>query len=218
VELPREPGPILVVLELEVQPDSGAADLPLTLLTPDDTRLGDLRASWDGGDLSLRILQLRPHYWEGTVRLPGPDVVPGTGYPAGVTGGIRSAPRSPVTVRIAYRLDGGWEDEGRITVPVPAPAWVPVDPHPETFRARVRVPKGITVTESFPTSVVARPVGSGGGSYEVTLQGMPSMLILRVVLGEAPALTMELLLDGLVVFVLALMGLAGLRYLGKGTS
>lgn len=216
--LAPEAGPISVALELEIRPDSGAVDLPLTLLTPGDTRLSDLRASWNGGDLSLRILRLRPHYWTGTVRLPGSQQASTTGDPGAQGPGSGSGPRPPVTVRITYRLEGGWEDEGRITVPVPAPAWVPEDPHPETFRARVRVPKGLTVTESFPTSVVARPDGPGGGRYEVALQGMPSMLILRVVRGEAPALSLELLLDGLVVLTLVLMGLAGLQYLRKGSS
>lgn len=215
-DLIQGPGPIPVTLELDVRPDSEAVDLPLTLLTPEDTRLSDLRASWEGGDLSLRVLQLRPHYWTGTVRLPVPTETPATGDSGAEARSLEPASRSPVTLRIAYRVDGGWEGGRRIVVPVPAPTWVPEDPHPGTFRARVRVPEGLTVTESFPTSVVARPDGAEGGTYEVALQGMPSMLVLRVAQGEAPALTLEGVLDVLVVMVLVLMGLAGLRYLRKG--
>jgi hypothetical protein len=215
-DLTSGPGPIPVILELDVHPDSGAVDLPLTLLTPEDTRLSDFRASWDGGDLSLRVLQLRPHYWTGAIRLPDPEGTPNVGGSREEVRGIDPGSRSTVTLRVAYRVNGGWEEGRRIVIPVPAPTWVPEDPHPGTFSARVRVPEGLTVTESFPTSVVARPDGAEGGTYEVALQGMPSMLVLRVSQGEAPALTLEVVLDVLVVMVLVLMGLAGLRYLRKG--
>jgi hypothetical protein len=63
--------------------------------------------------------------------------------------------------------------------------------------------------------VVGRPEEAEGGTYEVALQGMPSMMVLRVTEGAAPFLTLERVLDALVLSVLAVMGLAGLRYLRK---
>jgi hypothetical protein len=84
--------------------------------------------------------------------------------------------------------------------------------------ARVTVPEGLTVTESFPTSVVGRPRGAEGGVYEVALQGVPSVLLLRVVQGEAPFLNLERALDILVIATLLAMGVAGVRFLKGGAT
>ncbi|MGW8268133.1 MAG: hypothetical protein ACWGSQ_17330, partial [Longimicrobiales bacterium] len=193
--------PIPVEMEYRLLPDSGSREVGLTLLSPGSTRLLALRASWAGGTLPLTLLELRPHYWSGSVTLPTRE-------------GERPAPA--LTLRLTYEVDGGWEGPGRATVPILAVTWVPRDPHPRTFVARVDVPAGVTVTESFPTSVVTRPRGAEGGSYEMALQGVPAMLVLRTVQGEAPFLTLEGILDGFVVAVLLLIGALGVRYLKGG--
>ena len=64
--------------------------------------------------------------------------------------------------------------------------------------------------------MVRRPEGAGGGSYQVALQSVPSMLILRMAEGEAPFLTLERILDILVVSILLVMGLLGVRFLRGG--
>jgi hypothetical protein len=197
VMLPAGPSPIPVTLEYRLSPDPGAGSVDLSLLTPDGVALSDLRATGPGGESLLRLRELRPHYWTGSVPLP-----PGVTSPS---------------VLLRYTVDGGWSEEGRVTVPIPAVTWVPADPSSGTFVATVRVPEGITVTESFPTSVTRRPEGSEGGLYEVALQSVPSLLILRIVHGEAPFLGLERILDILVVLALLGMGAAGVRYL-KGAE
>jgi hypothetical protein len=198
VRLPREGGPILVTLEYRLFPEAGSGEIGVTLLTPGDTRLTAIQASWGGDAFALRIPELRPHYGSGTVALP--------------SGG------TPLTLHLSYVVEGAWSGDGRVTVPIPAVSWIPRDPHPRTFVARVEVPEGLTVTESFPTSVVQRPRGAEGGSYEMTLQGVPSMLVLRVVQGEAPFLNLERVLDILVIATLLVMGAAGVRFLKGGEN
>jgi len=201
VRLPSPGARIPVTMEYRLLPDSGSREVGLTLLSPGSTRLLAVRASWAGGSLPLKLLELRPHYWTGSVTLP--------------TGGERS-PAPPLTVGLTYEVDGGWEESGRATVPILAVTWVPRDPHPRTFVARVEVPAGVSVTESFPTSVVTRPRGAEGGPYEMALQGVPAMLVLRTVQGEAPGVTLEGILDTFVLVFLLLMGALGIRYLKGG--
>jgi hypothetical protein len=190
-------------MEYRLLPDSGSREVGLTLLSPGSTRLLAVRASWAGGSLPLKLLELRPHYWSGSVTLPAVE---------------EGSPGQPLTLGLTYEVEGGWEDSGRATVPILAVSWVPRDPHPRTFVARVEVPAGVTVTESFPTSVVERPRRAEGGPYEMALQGVPAMLVLRTVQGEAPFVTLEGILDLFVVVTLLLMGALGIRYLKGGRA
>lgn len=198
VGLPSPGTPIPVAMEYRLLPDSGSREVGLTLLAPGNTRLLAARASWAGGSLPLKLLERRPHYWSGSVTLPS-----GGGF----------GPGDPVSVGLTYEVDGGWEESGRASVPVLAVSWVPRDPHPRTFVARVEVPAGVTVVESFPTSVMERPRGAEGGTYEMALQGVPAFLVLRTVQGEAPFVTLEGILDAMVVLTLLIMAGFGVRYL-----
>jgi hypothetical protein len=192
--LPLDPGPVEVRLTLRVLPEGGTRDLPLTLLTADSTRVQGLTV--DGAP--LQMVEVRPHYWTALLPLPGGDT---------------SA--EGLTLELAYTVLGGWSQQDRITLPIPAPAWIPRDPQPRTFIATVLVPPGLGVTESFPTSVTERPDGTKGGDYQVTLQSVPSMMILRVARGEMPLLTAERLLDVSVVLLLVVMGALGIGYLRR---
>ena len=196
VELPSVPEPVSVSLTYGLQPGPGATEVGFTLLAPGNTAVRAVETRLDDGRLPLRLDEIRPRYWTGAVPLPA------VGQPN-------------LTLQIDYLVDGAWGDDGRIVLPLITPGWIPQDPHPRTFVAGIMVPPGITVTESFPTSVVARPVGASGGRYEIALQGVPAMLVLRVVPGEAPFLSLERLLDILVVALLLVMGALGLRYLRR---
>ena len=194
VDLPGAPGLLPVFLEYDLRPEPGTREVELTLLAPGATRLEAPDLGWGESDLALRLSEIRPRYWTGTLSLPGGRA-------------------DSLTLRISYRVAESWEEGGRIVLPLLVPAWAPQEPHPRTFVAGIHVPPGLTVTESFPTSVVMRPDGAEGGRYEVALQGVPAMLVLRVVQGEAPFLTLERVLDILVVGALLIMGALGIRYL-----
>lgn len=196
VRLPPSPGSVPVVLEYRLLPEPGGRHVELALLSPEGLRLVDLRATGPGGDEPLQLPELRPRYRKGSVRLaPGEEAQ---------------------DLLLRYSVEGGWSDDGRILLPIPAVTWAPEEPTPRTFVATVEVPQGITITESFPTSVTRRPRGSEGGPYEMTLQAVPSVLILRVSAGEPPFLGLEGILDTLVVLALLAMGMAGIRYLKGG--
>jgi hypothetical protein len=196
VELPAIPEPVPVSLVYVLQPGPGATEVEFTLLAPGATAIGGLEARWDGGSLPLRMEEIRPRYWTGALRLPAVD-------------------RPSLSLQIDYLVDGAWGDDGRIALPLITPGWVPQDPHPRTFVAGITVPPGLTILESFPTSVVARPETAQGGRYEIALQGVPAMVVLRTVPGEAPFLTLERFLDILVVSLLLVMGAFGVRYLRR---
>jgi hypothetical protein len=156
--------------------------------------------------------KVREHYWEGSVGLPSgalPSVgLPSVGLPSGTT-----VPRDSITLQISYLVEGGWDEDGRATIPLVVPRWVPFEPLPETFTARIAVPEGLTVSSSFPTSVTRKPRPGSEGNYELGLQGVPAMLILRTEPGSGSFLTVERILDLVVILILLVMGAAGLRYL-----
>jgi hypothetical protein len=184
---------VQVHLILRVLPEEGVRELPVTLLSPAPTRLEELTVN----GTPLEMVEERPFFRTASLPLPQGDTFEG------------------VTVELAYTVHGAWEEGGRVTVPVPAPLWLPQDPQPATFVANLRIPPGVGVLESFPTSVALRPDGTNGGDYRVTLQSVPSMLILRMVDGEMPLLTVERVLDAGVVLLLVVMGLLGVGYLRR---
>jgi len=196
VVLPAGPGPISVRLEYRVLEDDDILEFPFTLLTAVPPQIMGLRTLHDGKEELLTVGELRPHYWTGAISIPS-----------------RTGAGDTLSVGFLYSVEGGFGEKGRVTIPIPAARWTPRDPRPQTFLATVDVPPGWTITESFPTSVVHRPDGALGGSYQVALQSVPSMLILRMVEGESPFLTLERILDILVVSLLFIMALLGVRYL-----
>ncbi len=168
------------------------------------------------GDPAFRMTEVREHYWEGSIAIP-----PGV-----------EAVTDSILVEFSFMVEGGWEgsgagrgdaegrrgEEGRITVPLVVPRWAPENPGPQTFRARVRIPPGFTVTGSFPTSVLRRPRPGEEGIYEMALQGLPSMLILRVSPGGGAGMTLERGLDVLVILLLLVMAALGWRYLRRNVG
>lgn len=186
--LPPGSAPIQVHLSLTLLPDDSATVLPLTLLTPEGTRVEGLRA----GDTPVPLSEIRPHYWTADVPLG-----------------------AETTLELFYSVFGAMGEKGRLTLPVPAPAWVPEDPGPDTFLAALSVPQGTGITETFPTSVLRRPEGLEGGELHLSLQSVPSMLLLRTVNGEVPLLTVPRILDMMVLALLLGMGLLGLQYLRR---
>jgi hypothetical protein len=175
---------------------SDQEEFPLTLLSPEPTTLSSLRASLNGGGQALTLRPARDHYFQGSIPLTDGE----------------TQPEDTVSLEIDYTVDGAWQ-EGRATIPLVAPEWVPEQPTPRTFLSQVAVPEGLTVKASFPTSVLARPNSGTAGNYEIGLQGVPAMLLLRVVAGDGPIMTLERGLDLLVVAILGVMVLLGIRYL-----
>jgi hypothetical protein len=194
-----------VELVYRILPGSGAADIPFSLLTPTPTRVEGLEgwvestaAGPPASPVSLSLNEIRDHYWEGSVQLPG-GVSPDT-----------------LILRLRYRVEGARAGDGRITLPLLAPGWVPEDPTPRTFQAHLEIPPGLVVTGSFPTSVLSRPDPRAGGSLVLGLQGVPSMVILWTTRGDPPFLTAERSVELLVVILLLLMVALGLRHLSGG--
>lgn len=191
VSLPDRPEPIPVRITLTLEGGPSVAEtVPMTLLIPPPVQISVTGAtSADGEALPPpEFSEVRPHYR--TAELPFDS-----------------------SVQLEYSVEGGWSRDGRVTLPIPAPGWVPASPHPRTFVARVAVPSGWTVLESFPTSVTLRPVGGEGGVFEVALQGVPSLLTLRLGRGDPRMVTLQKGLDLVVVSLLLLLGVAGLRFL-----
>jgi hypothetical protein len=205
VTLPPLGEAIHVQLTYRILPAPGAKEVPLSLLTPEPARVASLRAWLDGqelafsgqGALGIHLERTRDHFSEGSVRLPE-DVREG---------------RDALSLQLTYTVESPWTKEGRATLPLVVPRWIPDEPTPLTFLANVDVPEGLTIMGSFPTSVLSRPPPGEGGTYEIGLQGVPAMLVLRVVRGEGSLITLERGLDLFVVLILLVMGALGVRYL-----
>jgi hypothetical protein len=201
--LPGEAAQIQITYR--ILPGSGAKEVPLSVLAPEPIRIDSLRAFLGGQELDFsrevgpgfHLESVRDHYSEGSVRIPetfdgGPDTL---------------------SLRFSYAVEGEWGEGGRATLPLVIPRWVPDQPTPRTFLARVEVPQGLTIIGSFPTSVLNRPPPGRGGTYEMGLQAVPAMLVLRVVQGKVSPITMERGLDIFVLLILLVMGAFGVRYL-----
>ena len=197
-----QPGdPIKAEITYGVRPGFEADQIPVSALVQAPARLTDLQAFLDGREMaddSSSFLQAsREHFFEGSLPL----------HEEGGGGGTTHS------LEITYRVDGAWTKEGRVTVPLVVPRWIPYEPSPSTFLAEVDVPAGFTVVGSFPTSVLRKPAPGTQGVFEVGLQAVPAMLVLRVKEGTGSWVTLERSLDAFVVLVLLAMGVVGLRYL-----
>jgi hypothetical protein len=170
----------------------------LTLLRLKPAELSPLRAQIDGNPVRIEMEEIRAGYLTGALRLE-----PGSG-----TSG-------PVLLTLEYDVDGG-DGVGPVVLPLVTPRLAPSDPGPRTFLATVEIPEGLTVTESFPSSVLERPAASRGGSWVVGLQGVPAMVSLRVSEGRGVLFSLERVLDLGVLAGLLLMGAWGLSRLRAG--
>lgn len=145
----------------------------------------------------IEMEELRKRYWEGSVPIPRESARLG----------------DSLSLRFDYQVEGAWGRGGRIELPLIVPRWNPLQPTPTTFMATVEIPRGRTVTGSFPSSVLARPPPDAGGPFQLGLQGVPAMLVLHLAEGGGPLLTLPRFLDALVASILLVMGLLGVRYL-----
>ena len=214
VSLPPPGEAVEVRITYRLLPEPGAEEIPLSALVTEPAAIVSLRALVDGKDVapsgeslpSLHFQEVRDHFMEGATRLSVPA--------AAVAG--------PLSLQLTYLVRGAWPEGAKAVLPLVVPRWAPREPDPTTFVATVEPPLGYAITESFPTSVLSR-FASGTNrqsprppdSYEIGLQGVPAMVILRLKEGEVPAVTLERALDLLVVAVLLAMGVMGLRYMGR---
>ena len=133
-------------------------------------------------------------------------------------GALASGPQ--FRLEVDYTLDGVLEEgEGiRWRIPILQVGRGAAEALPETFRARIRLPEGVRVYESFPTGV--RPAqeegaGTGASTVRVDLQVVPGVLTLRARREDHTILPPLALLDGAVVLLLGVLGMAGWRYMAR---
>ncbi len=215
VHLPADEAPIPVEIVYRLRRDSAGVPVPLSMLVPESVEVTTLRAALDrespgppqvpwsvpGSEVAgFRMNPTRIHYWEGSVPLPWSPSDVGDVF----------------ALRFSYRVSVGTGNDGRIELPLVVPLWVPDRATPETFLATVEVPAGARVVGSFPSSVVARSPRREEGVLEIGLQGVPSMLVLRLSRGDEAFLTLEGWLDLAVILVLLAMTVAGVGYLRRG--
>ena len=194
--LGESPGPVTVRLEYELEVNRDTGELPLSLLLFEPAEVSPLRARVDGIPISAELKEARPHYLTGALSL-GPA--------------FRAS--DSLLLTLEYEVHGGWTTSGRVFLPLVTLRLEPVDPRPQTFQGSVEIPEGLAVTGSFPTSVLARPRGTEGGTFKVGLQGVPAVMSLRVSQSGKVLWTLERALDALVALVLLGMGVMGWRHL-----
>jgi hypothetical protein len=187
-----------VRLEFLVLPSPSTRAMPVTVLQMDPARLSPLQVSVDGRGVEVRMREERRRFFAGEIPLPG-------GGPGG----------APVEVVAQYDVLDGWDEGGKLVLPVVAPGWTPTDPGPRSFVATLRIPPGMRVASTFPTSVLSRPRDSEGGEILIGLQAVPSILNLRASMAGSPGLTLERALDGFVVVTLLVMAFLGIRFIRR---
>lgn len=203
--LPMPGEAVPVRLTYTLRPGPGVGDIPLSLLTPEPVRLRSFRSLLGGeertrpgeGGLESLLEEIRVGFWEGAMQLPR--------QPTGA--------EDSLSLTLTYLVEGAWEGDGKVSLPLVSPHWVPDPPTPRSFMARVAIPQGYTVAETFPTSLLSRPEPGKGGILEIGLQSVPSLVVVRLASGDGGFLTLERGLDALVVTLLLVMGGLGLRYL-----
>jgi hypothetical protein len=188
-------------------PGPEAFVVPISVLTPEPSRLRDLAGFVDGEPIerggpvgpSFELKLVRDFFFEGRVRLPAASQQVG----------------DTLALRFTYSVDGAWAAAERVTIPLLVPRWNSPDPRPSTFRATVQIPPEHTVTGSFPTSISRSSDPDERGSYSIDLQSAPAMVVLRLGLTGDRSLTLEQGLDAAVVVILLAMGSVGIRYLRR---
>jgi hypothetical protein len=214
VSVPPPEEDVQVQITYRLLPEPGTEKIPLSALVMEPAAIFSLHVLLDGKGVAasgeslpfFRFQEIRDHFMEGAIQLPLPAAAEG----------------DPLSLQITYRVSGAWPDGAKAVLPLVVPRWAPKEPGPTTFIATVEPPLGYTITESFPTSVLSRPLSDPNGqspgppdSYRIGLQGVPAMVILRLEEGEAPAVTLERALDLVVVAVLLAMGIMGLQYMRR---
>jgi hypothetical protein len=188
-------------------PGPEARSVPISVLTPEPSRLESLLGSVDGAPLerggsasaSFELKPVRDFYFEGTAQLPP----------------VAWSVSDTVALTFTYSVAGAWSDAEKATIPLLVPRWVSPDPRPSTFRASIRIPRGRTVTGSFPTSLSRSADFVEGAFYAIDLQSPPAMVVLRLAPAGDRSLTLEQGLDVAVLLVLLAMGAVGVRYLRR---
>ncbi len=173
VSLPVPGEVVRVEMTYRLLPEPGVQEIPLSALVRSPAQILSLRASVDGEEAtpfnqtgpSLRLEEVRDHFMEGLFRLPVPA----------------AAGENTLSLQLTYLVRGAWKSGAEAVLPLVVPRWIPKEPGPRTFLALVEPPAGYTITESFPTSVLARPTLRGDSPsvgqterYEIGLQGVPA--------------------------------------------
>jgi hypothetical protein len=121
-------------------------------------------------------------------------------------------------VELRYRVaDAVLRDGTRLDIRTPI---LLVDAVPATsadrfFDAELRLPSGITVTESFPTVARTHVTAAGGERYAIAMQVVPSLLRWRATVGPAPRLSFEARVDLFLLVAIGALAALGARALAR---
>jgi hypothetical protein len=198
--LQRDTGAASVRIVYTLRP-AGAAEVPLAALLFGPAIVTDIQAR-----SSSRTLAVRVSYG------PGPR----TGAVVALPAELRDV--DSLDLVVDYTVLRAAEAAGagrRVRIPVLAPRWPPAVSAPATFAGEATLPEDMAAYETFPTLMHLSGESAGRRTYRVELQAVPALLSFRTAPGEAPALTLPHVLDAAMVAVLALITLAGWRYLSS---
>lgn len=177
-----------VELEYTVSPD-GASSVPLSVLRLDGARLENVRyTAGESAHVSLAL-------------------------PAGggrVTAAIPLEPqlRGQTSVRLAVSYDVLDVDSQRVTLPVLAVMWPPIDRGAAMFTARLQLDPARSAWDAFPATL--RALDRDAGVWIAELHVIPAMLTFRSGAGATP-LSLAAALEAAVLILLALFSFAGWR-------
>ena len=176
--------------------------VPATLLAFGETAFADLAVARSGGDgvdpIPLTAEGSRRH----TAVLPH-----------------RPADAGHAEVQAEYtvaRAVSGSGDALRVQVPVLSVDAAPEDSRPGFFTARVTVPGGWAISETFPTAMARVDDAGDGAVYGADLPVVPATLSLRARTDAGWHPGLPLLLDVFTLLVVAAFSFVGWRYLRDG--
>jgi len=189
-----------VVVRYTVVPSAANTPLRLRAIPFFGLVPGGVSASADGTAVPVTLGSVGERV-DGTVTLP------------------RSLPGDrAVQLELRYAVTGAVARDGEsldIRVPVLLLLVTPASSADDFFAAELRVPAGITVTESFPTVPRRHETVEGEERYALALQVVPSLLRWRGTEGAAPWLSFEAGVDLALIVVILGFALLGARALAR---
>lgn len=189
----RPSGEIVVELRYRIV-NTGTSDrIPISWLRVAQTRLSDVRATWDDAPATMA--------WEpgqGRVRRGTVDVA----YP--------QAGSAVTELALEYVVSQASDTEDNalsIHVPLIQVDLKPEESRADVFVAEIVIPHGMSLVESFPVGAAAMAAASEDVRYQITLPVVPSFLRLELREGDS-VFTLPRVVDGVMVSLVVLLSLA----------
>ncbi len=190
-----------VLLEYNLKITENTKEIPLKGLLFSDTKIEDIKAQYDGFNISIHLDQSNSPGFSGSVKLP--DYI---------------TQLEEATITIEYDIANAVIDKNQrylLEAPLVIVDWKPSKSEPGVFTSEVILPGNIYLEEKFPTTTKLVKQDNNQTTIEISLQTLPSMIRLSGKKGSPVFLTYGRKIDLIVLLILIFGAYYGYKLLRK---